>query len=241
MPTIVTTLNVPAGFIDSDCTTSGNTIRWWRTTETITSATTTVHTETSDGVLYWPTGTTRVGAAGWILPPVETFRREYARSFVETDNIAGPGDQSAARFLERRQRERLERVAQMQRSVDAVMRSAYQETTSQHDAHVRARATHVQNEARERARALLHRHLSDRQRISLVQSSYFDVRTASGRRYRIRQGRVRNVDQLNDDGFRVATYCAHPGIECPDEDTMLTQLLWLQHDEEHFLRIANRS
>jgi len=240
MPTIATTYPVgTGGFLYGEGTTgSGNTIRWWRTTETVTSATATVLTDTSDGVLYWPTVTT-TGAVGWVLPPAE-FRREYVQRFREPADIVEPGDQSAARFLERRARER-QRVAQMQRSVDAVMLRAYQEGTLQQDAHVRARAEHVQNEARERARALLHRHLSDRQRISLVQSSYFDVRTASGRRYRIRQGRVRNVDQLNDEGFRVATYCAHPGIECPDEDTMLTQLLWLQHDEEHFLRIANRS
>lgn len=99
--------------------------------------------------------------------------------------------------------------------------------------------------ARDKARLLLLQNLNDRQRIDLASNGYFDLDVLSQngerRRYRIRRGRAGNVHRLDEQGREVRRYCIHPVIACPDEDTMLTQKLWLENDEELFLRTANAS
>lgn len=64
---------------------------------------------------------------------------------------------------------------------------------------------------------------------------------ATGRRYRIRLGRARNVDLVGPDGRVQRTYCCHPAEMVPNEDTMLAQLLMLRTEEEAFLSLANAS
>lgn len=99
--------------------------------------------------------------------------------------------------------------------------------------------------ARQKAAALLEQHLSEPQRAQLREKGHFelDVISKGGerRRYRIKRGRHGNVHRLDEQGREVRRYCIHPLIQCPDEDTMLTQKLWLENDEELFLRTANAS
>lgn len=99
--------------------------------------------------------------------------------------------------------------------------------------------------ARQKAQALLDRALSEAQREQLRANGYFDLETISKdgerRRYRIKRGRQGNVHRLDEQGREVRRYCIHPMIQCPDEDTMLTQKLWLENNEELFLRTANAS
>jgi len=60
-------------------------------------------------------------------------------------------------------------------------------------------------------------------------------------KYLIKKGRAGNVVSIKD-GKPVEKYCIHPDDpEMPDEDCMLAQLLLLTHDEQEFLRIANRT
>lgn len=103
----------------------------------------------------------------------------------------------------------------------------------------------VKNAARDKARQLLLAQLDDRQRIDLASNGYFDLETIqpSGerRRYRIHRGRAGNVRRLDEQGREVRRFCIHPIMACPDEDTMLTQKLWLENNEELFLRTANVS
>jgi len=95
--------------------------------------------------------------------------------------------------------------------------------------------------AQARARALLLSALTPEQQAQYATDLAFLVHSPDGRIFRIRRGRARNIQELNQAGEVIAHYCAHPAELVPDEDTMLTQLLYLQNDPDPFLRIANRS
>jgi len=99
--------------------------------------------------------------------------------------------------------------------------------------------------ARQKAQALLEQHLDEPQREQLRDRGFFELTVHSKggeqRRYRIHRGRHGYVRRLDERGREVRRYCIHPMIQCPDEDTMLTQKLWLENDEELFLRTANAS
>lgn len=101
--------------------------------------------------------------------------------------------------------------------------------------------------ATDRAALLLRESLSPEQRAELADKHYFTLRKISRdgeeRIYRIHKGRSHNIERVDASGRRLQRYCMHPIINCPDEDTMLTQKLWLQDEqlEEELLRRANRS
>lgn len=96
--------------------------------------------------------------------------------------------------------------------------------------------------ATERANELLHAHLTDAQRSDLARDGFFFVDSLRGNKYRIRRGRVGNVDAMHQCGEKVShRLCAHPQLYVPDGDTMLAQKLMLEHNEDEFLRLANRS
>jgi hypothetical protein len=104
---------------------------------------------------------------------------------------------------------------------------------------VRAAAAKAREEARRRAQALLDENLSAEQRDSLAKARYFTVHSRDGKRqYRIQQGRAGNVFLVEGKNY-VRKFCIHPKLDCPDEDTMLSQKLLLEGDEQEFLRIAN--
>lgn len=113
-----------------------------------------------------------------------------------------------------------------------------------------ADASRVQLErgkAEKRAELLLQEQLSAEQKAELASKGFFTLRTIakSGeeRIYRIRRGRSRNVEQVDAQGTRIKTLCAHPAELVPDADTMLAQKLMLEtpDTQEEFLRIANHS
>jgi len=99
--------------------------------------------------------------------------------------------------------------------------------------------------ARERAEVLLNECLSEMQREELRLKGHFHLETfaSSGerRKYRIKRGRSRNVQQVTDDGRVLKTLCMHPIEAVPDADTMLAQKFYLESCEDEFLRIANHS
>lgn len=95
-------------------------------------------------------------------------------------------------------------------------------------------------EAKARARATLERFLDAAQRKQLQTQRFFEVVVGEAkRRYRVMQGRAGNVHLVDADGRKVASYCIHPRMGVPDEDTMLAQKLMLEHNEAEFLRVAN--
>jgi type IV secretory pathway VirB10-like protein len=94
--------------------------------------------------------------------------------------------------------------------------------------------------ARKKAEKLLRESLDKKQREQFNKTKWFFVVSESGKRYRIRRGWVGNVDEINQDDMVVATYCIHPQMHVPIEDSMLIQKLMLEADESRFKQVANR-
>lgn len=194
---------------------------WYLPTPSVTTSTSA--TITAPWIQWNDTITSSTTSAiwtSWVLP-VGTAQRGRLPAVVETP------EQQAARFA----------------SQEAVAAESLRIRQQMHAHHAAAEA--VKNAARDKARQLLDAQLDERQRIDLASNGYFELETIqqSGerRRYRIRRGRAGNVHRLDEQGREVRRYCIHPIIACPDEDTMLTQKLWLENNEVLFLRTANAS
>ena len=100
----------------------------------------------------------------------------------------------------------------------------------------------IELEANSRARSLLLSCLSPSQRVEFSVDSSFTIVSPSGRRYRVEQGRNYNIGVLGERGSRViGRLCAGPTGNVPTYDCMLAQKLWLENDEEGFLKVANKS
>ena len=92
-----------------------------------------------------------------------------------------------------------------------------------------------------KARKLLLEHLRPEQAASFEKDEHFEVLAMSGRRYRIKLGWGGNSEELNDVRKVVNRFCIHPREQVPHHDNMLAQKLLIEHDEERFLDIANRT
>jgi mRNA-degrading endonuclease RelE of RelBE toxin-antitoxin system len=96
-------------------------------------------------------------------------------------------------------------------------------------------------EAEARAKETLKECLDEEQVEMLEKDSFFLVEVKSGNKYRIRKGRTRNIERIDKDNKIVEHLCVHPKIQCPDYDTMLTQKLMLEENEEDLRKVANIS
>jgi len=93
-----------------------------------------------------------------------------------------------------------------------------------------------------RAAMLLCDWLSPSQRAQYEHKRYFEVRgSASGKRYRICQGRIGNIIELDERGGMVATLCFLPEGDLASGDIMLAQKIALEADELAAVRVANRT
>lgn len=95
-------------------------------------------------------------------------------------------------------------------------------------------------ESNARAEALLKSLLTDDQRRSLEQMKQFAIRSQTGKPYRIRLSGSMNVDELDEQGKVLHTYCLVPKENLPLHDNLAIQKLMLETAEADFLRIANR-
>jgi hypothetical protein len=95
--------------------------------------------------------------------------------------------------------------------------------------------------AERRASTLLKRWLTREQCVQYERSGYFEVKGShSGNRYRIRAARQMNVDQLDEQGRRVAVLSFLPEKYLPVSDVMLAQKIVLENDEDAALSVAYR-
>jgi hypothetical protein len=105
--------------------------------------------------------------------------------------------------------------------------------------------TNQQEAAKARARQLLLEHLSPEQRQTFEEKKWFIVVGGkTGKRYRIREGQnlIANIDVMADNDNKIShRLCAHakPGL-MPMDDHLLAQKIFLELDEDCFLRTANR-
>jgi hypothetical protein len=100
----------------------------------------------------------------------------------------------------------------------------------------------TRDEADDRGRRLLEDWLSPAQREQYRRWRYFEViGSHSGRRYRIRQGRQMNIDELDRSGKRMAVWCFMPAGRLPIGDVLLAQKIALESDEQNTLAIAHKN
>jgi hypothetical protein len=94
-------------------------------------------------------------------------------------------------------------------------------------------------EADTRAAELLMDHLTEEQKGDMQRDGFFFVQSKRpGRKYRLRHGRMGNVDVM-EEGRVLHRLCAHPAVDVPNEDTRLAQKLMLEHMEDVFIGKAN--
>jgi hypothetical protein len=89
---------------------------------------------------------------------------------------------------------------------------------------------------------LLVEQLSPAQRVQYDRFKYFDVVGGdTGRRYRIRQGQMLNVEVLDSTGHRMCLLCFMPEGHLPVGDVMLAQKLALESFEVEVIKVARMS
>jgi len=107
---------------------------------------------------------------------------------------------------------------------------------------VRAERTRAPSlEAEQKAHALLCAWLSSEQAQQYSSQKHFEViGSDTGTRYRIRHGRMVNIDQLDSAGDRVCVLCVVPEGNLAASDCMLAQKIALEMFETKALAIANQ-
>jgi hypothetical protein len=96
-------------------------------------------------------------------------------------------------------------------------------------------------EAEQRGLELLLQNLSEFQREQYKWNDYFEVvGGTSGKRYRIRHGHTQNVDELDQNGEHVCSWCFAPAGGLVAGDVMLVQKLALELFEQETIAIANQ-
>lgn len=113
------------------------------------------------------------------------------------------------------------------------------------DREMRANAAAIERaRAIERATLLLVESLSGAQLESYKGNGWFEVATVDKRGvpriFRIHRGCIANIFEMSIRGDYIARWCVHPGLDVPDEDTMLAQKLWLETNPDGLLSQANR-
>ena len=134
------------------------------------------------------------------------------------------------------QREAWHRMEQEQRQQE-------EENTARWEAEWKAKAEELQKKeakAKQRAEELLRSCLTPQQQDELNRLNLFHL-IVGDRQYRIKRGRTRNIELLDESGRPIKKLCAHPGEYVPDADTMLAQKLMLETDEEAFLKLADHT
>jgi hypothetical protein len=95
--------------------------------------------------------------------------------------------------------------------------------------------------AEHKALALLGAWLSPTQAEQYNSYKHFEViGSDTGTRYRIRHGRMMNIDQLDSVGNRVCEWCFLPEGKLATGDVMLAQKIALETFESQALAVANR-
>jgi hypothetical protein len=96
-----------------------------------------------------------------------------------------------------------------------------------------------EDDASKRAEKLLRNHLTAEQREDLDKKGYFQI-IVDKRHFRIKRGTSHNVVEVNKNGRKIRTFCAHPdGV--PESDVMLSQKLALEIQPSAFFSVANAS
>lgn len=125
------------------------------------------------------------------------------------------------------------------RDIEEAAMTAERARTLRRDGEMAAERRRLRVEANERAETLLISCLTPEQRESFRKNGYFTVAGSKGGIYQIHRGRLHNIYRLDLQGNKVEEICCAPRMQVPDCDTMLSQKLTLEVDEDELRRKAN--
>lgn len=180
-----------------------------------------ITTTNASADIVWQNWTTGSSAAG-----NGVIWGTWVGESTATTGAANPApNRDQYRETEEQQQARLDREEQFMREQEAARQVRLRE----------------KEEAQQKAEELLRETLEKEQLDQYEKTKWFFIISQSGKRYRIRNGWIGNIDELNEEDLIVATYCIHPQRRIPIEDSMLTQKLMLEADEPRFLQIANKT
>jgi len=96
-----------------------------------------------------------------------------------------------------------------------------------------------QQAAKAKAERLLGAHLNAEQAQAWKENRAIFVTAKSGRRFKIKEGRAGNIEEVNAEGTPIRHHCVHvaPG-DIPDVDNVLAQKLALEYNEEMIMRLS---
>ena len=105
----------------------------------------------------------------------------------------------------------------------------------------RAQVSRPRTAAEQKALTLLREWMSPAQLARFESYGHFEViGSRTGKRYRIRPNLVVNIDELDERGAPVATWCFGPEGDLPRGDIMLAQKIALENNEQAAIAMANR-
>lgn len=205
--------------------TTGSTIDIYATGTATTDATWHTWTVTS------PTGRilTRGDAAELRAMTPQEFRAQYQGTWTEWVDTE---------VKETKRRKRRERHGDVNVAARAAQRQQQQER--QREVALQQERKRRQRTSLERSMLLLREACNDDQIQQLEEEGSILVVGKSGTRYKVTdRGTVANVHVLDAEDKISHRLCAHP-LRVPQGDVMLAQKLMLEHDEEGFVKLANR-
>lgn len=207
----------------------------WMTATTSTVFVRTVVTSATTITFDWTATTAAaIDTESWLVTVtdgtvtrVEQQRRArdewVEHSFQQLQRMAERAAQQALGQDQRRRRMTANQFAAQRRMEELERHARQQEAREQ-----QRQRQQALRRAERRALVLLLTALSAEQRAEFRQHGYFHaIGGHTGTRYRIRKGRVGNIDVLHRQRL-VHRLCCHPEAACPDYDVMVAQLLHLQ-------------
>lgn len=235
---------MPAFYDGGTTTTSSTSTIWpdWCTTRTLPTRTLsdTVWRTWYQGT--FPTTSATTTADTWFEWQGTETGRVVVREPFSTENVTTWEFWSEAELAQREAR----RDPQIQRARSGDVNVAVREMQRQNELERQQRearfaaADRKRRNALERSMLLLREACNDDQIQQLEDEGAVVVTGKSGTRYKVtNRGSVANVHVLNERGHTQHRLCAHP-LGVPQGDIMLAQKLMIEHNEDAFVRLANR-
>lgn len=184
-----------------------------------------------DTSITWRTWVDTTPTGRIIRPTMSTqeFRTQYQATWTEWVDVE---------VKETKRRQERDRHGNVNVAARAAQRQ--QQLDRQREVALQAERKRIKRGSLERSMLLLRDACNDDQIQQLEEEGSLIVVGKSGTRYKVTdRGTVANVHVLDAKNKVSHRLCAHP-LRVPQGDVMLAQKLMLEHDEEGFVKLANR-
>jgi len=204
-----------------------------------TSATTTTTITTSGGTGdVWSSWSNSVGTANYVTAASSSYIHTVSGDTVTVWTEWNGGNYYTYEYTP------IELTKEQKRAERTRIREQRKRERIRIAEHKKLERIRLANEAmkEKKARQLLREVLTEEQDKQFEEKGYFELTSvSSGNRYRIKNGRSRNVQKIDKDGNVLQHLCFHPSDYVHNFDTMVAQKLMLESYEEEVKKVANFS